>query len=993
MAHRRRPAALAAALLSLAACRCGLLAPGLGYGVVDGPTTGARTEADALASLVVVGIEGQEPRTSPVVAVRGGRAIVLVVDAPELERTSKLTATFFTKGGTPRVVQGATPLVDAYESGRLSLVAFPLGDLDVHPVLVAPPGSPFKMAELQAIALLPDGTGARRRISGRGTLDPGDRFFDGAQESESGGYFALFDSSGWRLVGIGRSQGGKSVSGFGADWVLGRLSGVPRNVSVEVAAAPKGCRVTARLELDDAAGTFREVALVIGEPGASFAIPELPPRRRRLDEPVAPSPVFPISKKLAARAPVASPKQTVLEVELASCDEARLTQVLLVGDTRRWLSWPFHLPAAGARRTFVATGQQAWRVDTVPSGDPLEWKGAAPPGPPAATGEAGCLPPLGALDPAAIHVLVRPREPDPACSGAVRLFPAGQEELARCSEDAALTWIAEDGSAVYPAGDPREPNAWRRAAPDRNARGEDGACRLSEPMQNDEVYAAAVCGENPPEAIFSAKDGELVFACRDGLHRWRDGSVLDLRGGQLLRLGVGRSALVRLPWGSLGVLGSDGKGKEVGGLPLGARLDRPMPSTATPDGFLVAVETLPGASGAAEPQLFQIAADGKATSLGRFGPLDQDLTFRRYLTADGALLTIAEHERPSRSPIRRWVVGRGPELLHVPAATQEAWLLVGPQSSGPNVPGPVGRGPDQRRDVLEDTLAAYAAADPADLPCHGTLERLDPDRVYLRLDQRVLDLEDPARFTWLSVDGPVVSGDGRLLHAGQRPGGVLPVPDPAAALRPSLDGRRCNRFAGRVEASEPEPGGSCGVADQAGWAPIPGGPGVVSACREPGQDVVVGKVKLRGRDLVHAGTTGRLLLSTREAWTIVGPDGREAQVAGLPAAEKVRAIRAVPAGFVLAVDAAKARVKNVFDLMLVTDDGRARRLGGFEGIPEDVELQRAALDAKHALHALVIERKGAGRTVLFRIPLGGRTAEVVWEQTAYASQTNLLTGP
>ena len=82
----------------------------------------------------------------------------------------------------------------------------------------------------------------------------------------------------------------------------------------------------------------------------------------------------------------------------------------------------------------------------------------------------------------------------------------------------------------------------------------------------------------------------------------------------------------------------------------------------------------------------------------------------------------------------------------------------------------------------------------------------------------------------------------------------------------------------------------------------------------------------------------------------------------------------------------------LLDLLLVTDDGRARKVGSFRGAPPRVEGERAVLTLDSALHLLTTD--ASRRTVLLRFQQNANEPEEEWSSvrgSLYGIQP--LTGP
>jgi hypothetical protein len=724
---------------------------------------------------------------------------------------------------------------------------------------------------------------------------------------------------------------------------------------------------------------------------------------------------------------------------------------VLVGVGERWLSWPYRLPAAGAPQVAVAADREAWRVEQAPAAASLAFKGEAVPLPPVKPSDATCRPPLAPLDPdgVGVYLVARKERFDERCRDGLLLYPPGAQDQARCVAREAFEAIGADGLPIYMVrrsqGSADAPD-FRRAVPDASTRDTEGQCQLVSTRLNDDLLASKPCGEAAAPAWYGP-DGEIVFACSQEYRR-RDGTPLDLHGATLVRLGEGGTALVRLPWGMLGVVGPDGKGREVGGLPLGAGQAAP-PSAAVRDGFLVAVATgvrSPAELGApAALELFHVSFEGAAESRGAYPPLGRDEDLARRLGPDGALYTVPSSM--GAGTVTRWVVGEAPRVLF------DSWkqkpddraelqpLLLGWRAAAPGRtegrPVKPYEAPPQKQ-----ALAAYALADPAALPCKAPLDRLDPERVWIRLHGWVFDPLDPTRFAWSEENAYQtvelkIGGDGRLLTLRQDLATSAPVErriealaTAAGELRPGGGG--CVTFAG----SSPAPrvgGGSCGerVEAKGPWAPVPGSSEAAIQCAAawPKRETRVGEVTLpEGLFLVHAGTGGRLLFGSRsrgsrfahdpqpvDRWLLALADGRQVPLTGVP--QLVHAIRAAPDGFLLVAPAPPepqssrkkppppppARTSALsrpppppqppLALFLLTDDGRLRTLGTYPGLPGDAGVEDLALAADRSLHAVLFRYNAGIREV--RLPLGGKELEVEWETKTQISANvmELLTGP
>jgi hypothetical protein len=502
---------------------------------------------------------------------------------------------------------------------------------------------------------------------------------------------------------------------------------------------------------------------------------------------------------------------------------------------------------------------------------------------------------------------------------------------------------------------------------------------------------------------FLGPGGEFVIACRDGYLR-RDGSPIDFGGAALVRLGDGGHALVRLPWNTFGVLGPDGAGREVAGIPFGARLEFPTPmaSAAVTDGFLLALVMNGRGDGWGRPELFHVAFDGKATSRGRFGPLGEAARLHRVLGPDGSLYTYgAKGER-----VQRWEVGAGPQTLLEPllaasdppdgnsrSRRKEPFpLLVGWRSA----PVPRAELIHVRKAKGTAGITAYARLDPALRPCQDLLQAIDPARPLLRVEGRVFDPADPSRFAWVPDQGDLrVAGDGRLVGHFRRwsnadpADGVYTLAPSPLTMEPTEDGSRCTGPRGR---GSQVPGGSCGAEMEIAWATIPETGSVAFQCRKKSggrveEGTFLGDRGLPDLPLEHVGLDGRLLLSRGRDWLLVLKDGRQLRPTGLP--EKVHAIRAVPKGFVLVVDPERPlRLRNALDLVLLGDDGRVRKLGGYDGLPGRAKVGTVVVTPDLTLYALAFP-EGRG-TLLLRNPLGSDTAEELWHG---GWRVELLTGP
>lgn len=600
------------------------------------------------------------------------------------------------------------------------------------------------------------------------------------------------------------------------------------------------------------------------------------------------------------------------------------------------------------------------------------------------------------LDPDGVYLVERPHGAA-ACDGGLLVVPPGRPGEARCLKGtAALVGVGFDGWPVSEEQKAQDGGrAWRRRVP--QAPGAGWGRSFSGPRDG-ELVAESPCGPRDTVGAFLGPGGELVVACRDRYVR-RDGSRLELRGGSLVRLGEAGHALVRLPWGTFGVLGPDGTGHEVSGIPLGARLDGPpLASAAVADGFLLALDRRGGDGPWSSPELFHVAFDGRATSRGRFGPLGKAVGFHRVLGADGSLYTFGAKARP----VQRWTVGAAPVTLveasgpDAPDRNERARLLVGWRSA------PV---PDARfvRDAVagrEAVVTAYARVAPALRPCQDGVAALDPARPHLRVEGRVFDPADPSRFVWAPDQVELrLAGDGRLVFHFRRWSnadpvtGVYALPPSAASMNPTEDGERCT---GPSRPGAAVPGGSCGVEMEGAWATVPGAAAVASQCRKKAgvrvaEGTFVGERELPDLSLRHAGFEGRLLLSRGPEWLLVLRDGRLVRPAGLP--EKVHAIRAVPDGFVLVVDPERPlRLRNALDLVKLGDDGRVRRLGRYDGLPGRAAIGAVVITPDLALHALVFTEEPDRRTLLLRNALDGAVAEQEWDG-GRRWLVELLTGP
>jgi hypothetical protein len=996
---------LALAALCLAACRCGVMAPGLGYGVEGAEDPGPRSEAEAMASLARIAFDGRV-ETVPVIAVRSGSAYLLLPDLVGTRELEKLEATFTAKDGAATTVTGAKVVAERREDGWATLLAVPTGTLPLRPSAIAAPRVARNAANLRLVRLREKDGPLVRDLTPSGEIDSGASRFAGRSPPAQvpGRAGVIFDSSTWHVVGVAREGGGSSgsVEGFGAAWLASRFAGTPRRVRIETTADGDGCAVTARVELEDPAGTVREVALLLGDPGAAFAIPE-PAKVRKNERADAESPVLPIAKKLADRKAVAASGPTELSARAKRCGEERFGQLLLVGEYERWLSWPFRLPAPG-KAVAVPSGRDGWRVDDLPAAKPLEWKGIAAAAPPPATPELGCRPPVDRLDPDVAWLVGKPFFADKTCADGLLVFPAGEEERARCVQGSPLSGIAADGAAVYFAAERLHlATVWRRAVPDRNAKDATGTCRLSAPLANDDLLAANPCGASNVAGAYFGPGSELVFGCASNLYRRLDGTALDLHGAALLRLGEGGHALVRLPWWSLGVLGPDGTGREVGGLPLGARIDRSVPTAAVADGFLVAFSVGPEWRKA---ELWHVTFDGRATPRGRFELGDADGGLDRRLGADGGLYTLFGNVSAAR-PIQRYAVDGTVRSVYDPRQVlperrfESLSLLLGWRSAGPVTAGPPSFEPGGSNNPVERAAKAYVLSDPAATPCSAGLQTLDPARIWLAFEGRAVDPSDGARFAWLTGTADVLAGDGRLVRdetrsvGGPNLGirGVFPRPPPGEALRPTDDGQSCRLYDGLGPKLLPDPVATCGHEVMAAWAPTPGGATVAVQCSRPGSSATfVGERALGpGALLRHVGARGELLVQQHPSneWSLVGSDGRQVALAKLPR-EEARAIRAVDGGFAVVVRPEGSRKRNALELLQVGRDGRVRRLGGFDGLPEDRTLGQVALTPDLALHALVGDNPS--QTTLYRIAAGG-APRPEWTGKVYVTMVRLLTGP
>jgi hypothetical protein len=1047
---------------------CGWFTPGLGRGVEGADAPGPRPREEAFASLALVTLGDQVLGTAPVIAVRGNRVAVLAMTGVGKKQLPEVSATFTSEKGVTETVTGAEVVME-YEGMQLGL-SFPAPKFAVHATPVATAGHQAEAGSLRVVEL--------RKGAGPVVLTATSKTPVSADAQElrltvpapgaNRGIRLVFEETkkGWQLLALGGMD--EELRAQGALPAVQAASGKPRRAVLRLEQAGEGCAVAAEVEVDDAAGTFVEAGLVVGEPGVAWAIPELVHARGpwesplRKGEPVRDEqPVVPVGKKLAARARLDAAGKAQLRAEVKRCDELRFAQVVLLGVRERWLSWPYRLPGEADGKgapVVLAAGRDAWRVDDLPAALPLVWTGQALPLPPEGEPEPGCRLPPDRLDPAGAYVVgVRN---DGWCADGQLVFPAGEEEKARCIAREQLQAIAEDGLAVYAIdGESRGfPFLWRREVPDRNAKDAAGACRLASPRLNDDVLLTmgTVCGGNQAFGMgpFFGPGGELVFACRDRFVR-RDGTALDLHGGALLRLGEGGHVLVRLPWGMLGVLGPDGKGREVGGLPLGVRFDRPTPSAAVSDGFLVALEVRdPGPGRGLDPahdgdsartaspaQLVHVSFAGVATARGEYGAVEEKAGLARHLDPSGALYTLTEERgKAAQGPITRHEVGKEPQVVFDGSARaaedrlELQPLLLGWRAAGPSVPAGVGffsgalPGPLwAMAPLLKDPLATYAPAEAAALPCKPTLQALDPKRAWLWVGSWIFDPADPSRFTWAERTDLRLGGDGRLLRL--REGEVRPLELSAATLRPQPDGLGCFTFSG-AEATAAVPGGKCDdpaarpfevMRGWPDWRPVPDG-GALLACTRPGTKATAagGRELPEGYRLHHAGLEGRLLLSAPPrpgylgrtvetplpSWVVLLANGKQVPLTGIPPA--VRAVRAVTAGFLLAVEpaprtASRPQVAGAppapspapapMELLLATDDGRVRKLGSYPPLPADEEVGGVALTPDQLVHVLLTDR--AGRVRLLRVTVDGDDPADEWVSPGPMGRfaAALLTGP
>jgi hypothetical protein len=146
-----------------------------------------------------------------------------------------------------------------------------------------------------------------------------------------------------------------------------------------------------------------------------------------------------------------------------------------------------------------------------------------------------------------------------------------------------------------------------------------------------------------------------------------------------------------------------------------------------------------------------------------------------------------------------------------------------------------------------------------------------------------------------------------------------------------------------------------------------------------------------GYGLRAAGYDGRLLLEERTGWVMVDRSGTRTPIQ-VPWTT-VRAIRAMPAGFAVAVEQATPRGRT-FELYEVVDGGRVRRAGAyraFDALDPKTEVTSAALGKDGALWLAV--SRWPSLLAIERALVGAAESKRVWTGDGHPTALRLLTGP
>lgn len=998
-------------LAAAGGCRLEACAPGLGHGTDPAtlPKAAPILEATALRSLATVqgGPFRNHPTTVPVVGETKDRLLLLVPEAGGDSRVEQARVTFRDPSG--RVETVGDVRLEFARQGAVTAGVFsaprprfkvPVATLATEEVAAAEFGQQrFVLGDAKGSMLVRtldevvQRKGYSQEEAHRQGADPGGVLLDPLT-----GHVTALRLPG-RYIERPEDQGSFLATPKLRQALAGRLRW-------GLIGAEEGCKVSVRLRLDDPLRTIPEVVLLASKPGRAVELPTpalVEEGRPGAPEPTAGSALAGGVGKVVARARPDGSGEVVLQAELSDCAE-RYAQVVLLGERTRWLSWPYRIPAPSARPRAVSPSREAWRIDQIPSTEPLQWPLISAGDLARSEAPEGCMPPGERFEAEGIYVVERREQPpDPRCAGGQLVAPGAGPGDGRClGGTASPLVIRPDGTVVYVEHDAKVPLA-RQLLPDRMEREPGGACRPVAAQANDELVAVAPCVRRPwgsPERIaatLAEPDGSLVFACSDGWVR-EDGTSLDLHGAtSLLRLGDDGRKLVRLPWGSLGVLGPDGRGVEVHGLPARSEVDRNLASAATPDGFLVALWHTRGAEAAGPKvfELFAISAEGVASSRGQLEPpagfgvmlLDPEgglWTFKAGPSGHVWRTVPGSPPEPRGGVLARLGADGKPEERTYPGPLT---FLAGWRSAGPASPVAV----SVKHDASAEAARAYRAMPAAALPCAGTLEAIDPGRVYAVIGGTILDPALPERTAYAAAAEPRLLPDGRVAATARAPGdqedAVYLVPLDGHAHRPQ--GNTCQAVTALARPLAPVEGGRCGAGSFHGFAARPDAtaPAIVCRGREDGPAIWMDGRAVPGYGLQAAGHDRRLLLQEREGWVMVDPAGRRTPLQA--PWTKVRAIRATRTGFGVAAERTTPK-GTMLELYQVGDDGRVRRAGGFDLVADDRDILDLVLGPDLALW---VSARRQGAATIERLPVGAREPEVVWNGGVGGGYAKLLTGP